>query len=231
MKPSSVQKSFARRSFFQSLFFSVLLFAVVAGFYWQSGQASSRPLNIMNYVYIFVFFILYGILQWLSQKNMLSKIISRQTEAARAPEKTPRPARETDSDRSKRKNHDKRLFVHLLAVLQREGRLMDFFQEDLSLYQDAQIGAAVRSIHENCRHTVNRYLSPEPIMNQGEGEAVEIAAGFDPHAVKLVGNVVGQPPFTGILRHRGWQVRTVALPDLAETENPNIIAPAEVEVE
>ena len=230
MKPSSVQKSFARRSFFQSLFFSVLLFAAVAGFYWQSGQASPRPVNIMNYVYIFVFFILYGILQWLSQKNTLSKILSRQPEPARAPEKTPRSARETDSDRGKRKNHEKRLFVHLLAALQREGRLMDFFQEDLSSYQDAQIGAAVRSIHENCRHTVNRYLSPEPIMQQGEGETVEITAGFDAHAVKLVGNVVGQPPFTGILRHRGWQVRTVSLPDLAETENPNIIAPAEVEV-
>jgi hypothetical protein len=230
MKPFSVQKSFARRSFFLSLFFSVLLFAIVAVFYWKSGQESARPLNIKEYVYIFAFFILYGILQWLFQKSSLSKILSRKPEAARSPIKPPRPDRESDVDRGKRKNHEKRLFVHLLTVLQREGRLMDFFQEDLSLYQDAQIGAAVRSIHENCRHTVNRYLSPEPIMKQGEGETVEIAAGFDPHAVKLVGNVVGQPPFKGILRHRGWQLRTVALPDLAETENPNIIAPAEVEV-
>lgn len=230
MKPFSVQKSFARRSFFQSLFFSVLLFAVVAAFYWQSAQGRARPLNIEEYVYIFAFFILYGILQWVFQKNTLSKIMSRLPESARPPIKAPRPDRDSDIDRSKRKNHEKRLFVHLLAVLQREGRLMDFFQEDLSLYQDAQIGAAVRSIHENCRHTVNRYLSPEPIMQQGEGETVEIAAGFDQHAVKLVGNVVGQPPFTGILRHRGWQLRTVAMPDLTETENPNIIAPAEVEV-
>jgi hypothetical protein len=230
MKPSSVQKSFARRSFFQSLFFSVLLFAIVAGFYWRSGHAEVRPLNVVNYVYIFAFFILYGILQWLFQKNTLFKVLARQPETARPLEKAPRPARETDTDRSKRNNHEKRLFVHLLAVLQREGRLMDFFQEDLAAYQDAQIGAAVRSIHENCRQTVNRYLSPEPIMKEGEGETVEIAAGFDAHAVKLVGNVVGQPPFTGILRHRGWQLRTVALPDLAETENPNIIAPAEVEV-
>jgi len=230
MKPSSVQKSFARRSFFQSLLFSMFLFAIVACFHWQSGQAGPRPLIIMDYVYLFAFFFLYGILQWLFQKNTLFKILNAQPASERPPQKTRVPAQETEVDRSKRKNHEKRLFVHLFAVLQREGRLMDFLQENLSLYQDAQIGAAVRSIHENCRHTVNRYLSPEPIMKQGEGETVEIAAGFDPHAVKLVGNVVGQPPFTGVLRHRGWQLRTVSLPDLAETENPNIIAPAEVEI-
>jgi hypothetical protein len=78
-------------------------------------------------------------------------------------------------DRKTRKNNEKRLFVHLFAVLQRKGRLMDFLQEDLSSYEDDQIGAAVRSIHENCRKTIDRYLSPEPVMNQSEGERVEIA--------------------------------------------------------
>ena len=108
---------------------------------------------------------------------------------------------------------------------------MDFLQEDLSLYEDGQIGAAVRSIHENCRKTVDRYLSPEPVMKHAEGETVEIDAGFDQHAVKLVGNVVGQPPFSGILRHRGWQLRSISLPKLSEAENPNLIAPAEVEIQ
>jgi hypothetical protein len=230
MKRSLVQKSFARRSFLQSLFFSTLLFAVAAGFYWRS-QGMGTPLNIMSYALLFIFFILYGILQWLFQKNTLSKVLTAEPDSAPAAKKTSPPPRETGVDRSKRQNHEKRLFVHLFAVLQREGRLMDFLQEDLSQYQDAQIGAAVRSIHENCRTTINRYLSPEPVMRQGEGETVEIAAGFDPHAVKLVGKVVGQPPFSGILRHRGWQLRSVSLPDLSETENPNIIAPAEVEVQ
>ena len=106
-----------------------------------------------------------------------------------------------------------------------------FLQEDLSLYEDSQIGAAVRSIHENCKKTMARYLSPEPVMQQAEGDTVEIAAGFDQNAVKLVGNVVGQPPFKGIVRHRGWQLRSASLPKLSEAGNPDIIAPAEVEIQ
>ena len=37
--------------------------------------------------------------------------------------------------------------LRLLAILQREGRLLDFLLEDISSYQDAQIGVAVRDIH------------------------------------------------------------------------------------
>ena len=40
--------------------------------------------------------------------------------------------------------------VQILAALQREGRLIDFLEEDLSAYEDAQIGAAVRNIHQGC---------------------------------------------------------------------------------
>ena len=129
------------------------------------------------------------------------------------------------------KNKEKRLFVHLFSVLQREGRLLDFLQEDLSHYDDGQIGAAVRHIHENCKKTIAHYLRPEPVMQQAEGQTVQIAADFDRHAVKLMGNVVGEPPFTGILRHRGWQLRSISLPKLSEMENPHFIAPAEVEIQ
>src|SRR5262245_43911387 len=41
--------------------------------------------------------------------------------------------------------------VQMLALLQRDGRLVDFIAEDLAPYQDAQIGAAVRDVHESCR--------------------------------------------------------------------------------
>jgi hypothetical protein len=231
MKRADVLKSFTWRTFFQSLLFSTLLFAVVACFYWQS-QDLDAPLKLMDYVFMFVFLILYGILQWLFQKNTLIRLLASQPEA-------PQPKRSTaaatpqdaETDRIKRQNRDKRLFVHLLRVLQREGRLVDFLQADLSQYEDNQIGAAARSIHENCRKTLNRYLSPEPVFKQKEGEAVEIAAGFDPQAVTLVGNVVGQPPFSGILRHRGWQLRSLSLPKLSEAQHPDLIAPAEVEIQ
>jgi hypothetical protein len=230
MKQSSLIKSYSLRFFFQSLFFSTLLSGIVACFYWQSRDFGT-PLDPMAYASMFVFLILFGTLQWLFQKNTLAKLVHRQADAPQTRKTAPATPRETEAEQKKRSRQDQRLFVHLFSVLQREGRLMDFLREDLSLYEDAQIGAAVRSIHENCRKAVDRYFLPEPIMKQAEGETVEVAAGFDRHAVKLVGNVVGQPPFTGILRHRGWQLRSVNLPKLSEAENPNLIAPAEVEIQ
>ena len=125
----------------------------------------------------------------------------------------------------------RRLFLHFLSVLQRDGRLLDFFSEELDLYDDEQIGAAVRSIQEDCKKSVKRYLAPSPVIDKEEGEAVEVPPGFDPDAIKLTGNVSGEPPFHGILRHRGWKAGKVELPKLADVLDPSIIAPAEVEVE
>ena len=230
MKHVTLIKSFSLRAFFQSLFFSTLLFGIIAFFYWRS-QDIGTPLNVIEYAWLYVFLICFGFLQWLFQKEILVKLTDRQPAAPRTQKPPVVMSPESDADRKKRNNHEQRLFVHLFSVLQREGRLMDFLQEDLSLYEDGQIGAAVRSIHENCKKTVARYLSPEPVMKHAEGETVEITAGFDQHAVKLVGNVVGQPPFSGILRHRGWQLRSISLPKLSEAENPNLIAPAEVEIQ
>ena len=121
--------------------------------------------------------------------------------------------------------------VQMLAVLQREGRLIDFFQEDLSLYDDTQIGAAVRSIHEGCKGALKEYVDLEPIFTETEGVEVTVPKGFDSKAVRLTGNISGDPPFKGILRHRGWQVRRVTLP-LPTTEQKKdwILAPAEVEI-
>jgi hypothetical protein len=41
--------------------------------------------------------------------------------------------------------------VQMLALLQREGRLVDFVLENLTTYSDAQIGASVRDVHAGCR--------------------------------------------------------------------------------
>jgi len=230
MKPSSFQKSFAWRTFFQTIFFSSLLFAILA-YFSRQFQTIATPLTTSEYASLFAFLILYGILVWMFQKNTLANLSSRQSEEPTT-KKTPlREIQGHETEQPDQQNHEKRLFIHLFAVLQRDGRLLDFLQEDLSLYEDSQIGAAVRSIHENCKKTMVRYLSPEPVMQQAEGDTVEIAAGFDQNAVKLVGNVVGQPPFRGIVRHRGWQLRSASLPKLSEAGNPDIIAPAEVEIQ
>lgn len=228
-KQTSLRRAFALRSLVQFIVFASLLSAVAVGLHWYSLGAGVRP-NLRNYALLFAFLILFGLLQWMFLKNTLSKLLTHSPAPSTAKPKSATTPRETEVDRKKRENENKRFFVHLFAVLQREGRLMDFLQEDLDRYEDAQIGAAVRSIHANCKQTVKRYLSPEPVMGQQEGETVKIEAGFDRQAIKLTGNVGDQPPFTGILRHRGWQLKSVALPKLSETENADLIAPAEVEI-
>ncbi len=231
MHPLKLKKSFSLRSFMLTAFFSILLFGVIAGFYWRTQGMGPAP-DIRIYAMIFGFLFFFGMLQWMFLRNSLAKLLS--ADAPAAVQKKPAQSPETssaDEERKRRKQREQRLFVHLLSVLQREGRLIDFLKEDLGPYEDDQIGAAVRSIHSQCRKTLERYLKPQPVMRQSEGEEVEVADGFDKNAVKLVGNVAGQPPFTGILRHGGWQVKNIDLPKLAESENPAIIAPAEIEIQ
>src|SRR5262245_36340836 len=137
----------------------------------------------------------------------------------RAPE-VERPAPPESSDRA----------VQMLALLQRDGRLIDFITEDIAPYKDAQIGAAARDVHESCRKAIDHYLRLEPVIDSEEGQPVTVEPGFDPAAIKLIGNVTGSPPLRGLLRHRGWRVARVNLPPLPESDGRTIIAPAEVEV-
>jgi hypothetical protein len=121
--------------------------------------------------------------------------------------------------------------VQMLALLQREGRLIDFVLEDLATYSDAQIGAAARDVHAGCHRVLERYVTLEAILSGREGEAVTIGQDqqIDPAAVHLVGNVAGQPPFRGTLLHPGWRASRVQLPPLVMTGR-TIVAPAEIEL-
>lgn len=120
--------------------------------------------------------------------------------------------------------------VQMLALLQRDGRLIDFLEEDVAPYPDAQLGAAVRSIHQSCRQVLERYLKLEPVMSAEEDQPVTVPNGFDPGAIKLIGNVCGEPPIRGLLRHRGWRVAELNLPSLPQGAGRMIVAQAEVEV-
>lgn len=121
--------------------------------------------------------------------------------------------------------------LRVLAVLQRDGRLIDFLQEDIDAYTDGQIGAAVRDIHRGCRKSLHDYLTIEPIIDAAEEQRVTVPSDFDPAAVRLVGNVNGSPPFHGVLKHHGWRVKSVQLPVLpAARDDSSILSPAEVEL-
>lgn len=120
--------------------------------------------------------------------------------------------------------------MHLFSAMQRDGRLMDFLSEDLDQYDDSQIGAAVRNIHAGCKQVIEKYLKPEPVLAEAEGELMAVPADFDPGLITLTGKVVGDPPFKGIVRHKGWQTGTVSLPKLSGRQNARVIAPAEIEI-
>jgi hypothetical protein len=120
--------------------------------------------------------------------------------------------------------------VQMLALFQRDGRLVDFLIEDVSPYPDGQLGAAVRSIHDSCRQVLDRYIKLEPVISAEEDQPVSVPPGMDQAAIKLVGNVVGAPPVKGVLRHRGWKVTEVSLPSLPLGSGRKIVAPAEVEI-
>ncbi len=118
----------------------------------------------------------------------------------------------------------------LLALLQREGRLIDFLQEDIESYDDDEIGAAVRDIHRGCKKVLEDHLTLEAVMPGKEEDAVTVPEGFDPGEVKLIGPVAGDPPFKGVLRHHGWRVTDASLPVLSSDIDRSILAPAQVEV-
>ena len=120
--------------------------------------------------------------------------------------------------------------VQMLALMQRDGRLIDFLMEDLTAYADGQIGAAVRDVHAGCRGVLTRYLNLEPILAGKEGERTNVSQDLDPASIRLVGNVTGRPPFPGTLLHHGWRVTKIELPPLAASGGRSIVAQAEVEV-
>ena len=142
---------------------------------------------------------------------------------ARAPEPVAPPApklREAPSDGA----------LLLLGLLQREGRLIDFLQEDVTAYSDADIGAAARVVHDSVKKTLDAHVTLERVHRESEGARVTVPKGFSASEVRLVGNVVGEAPFTGTLTHAGWRVRSVELPKLADGHDLRVLAPAEVEL-
>jgi hypothetical protein len=118
----------------------------------------------------------------------------------------------------------------VLALLQREGRLIDFLQEDVAGFSDAEIGGAARVVHAGSRKVIAQYLTLEPVLKDAEGASVTVPAGFDAERIRLTGNVAGQPPFRGTLKHHGWAATSVRFPAVSATLDPRVVAPAEVEL-
>jgi hypothetical protein len=135
-----------------------------------------------------------------------------------APAPTPKPA----------EVHASALFV--LGLLQREGRLLDFLQEDVSQASDGDLGAAARVVHDGCKKVLGQYLPLAPVVKDQEGATVAVPKGFDANRFRLSGNVTGEGPWSGALKHHGWVASDVKLPSLPTSVDVTVLAPAEVEL-
>lgn len=120
--------------------------------------------------------------------------------------------------------------LQLLAILQREGRFIDFLQEDVASFSDAEVGAAARVVHEGCKRGLKDYVSFLPVRTETEGAPVVLDRGYDATRNRVTGNVVGEPPYRGKLAHHGWLVQKIRLPSVSGGHNPLVVAPAEVEI-
>lgn len=120
--------------------------------------------------------------------------------------------------------------LRLLAFLQQSGRLVDFLKEDISGCDDAQVGAAVRKIHQDCAKSLEELVTIRPVMSEHEGATVRVVAGYDPSSIKVIGKIKGEPPYNGVLVHKGWKAHKRSLPKKIGEQLNDVICPAEVEV-
>ena len=123
--------------------------------------------------------------------------------------------------------------VAFLALLQEQGRLVDFVKEDVATASDQQLGAAARVVHAGCRKVLEEYFDIATVQTGNEGDKVVLASGYDAAAHRLLGAVPENPPYSGKLLHPGWVARSVKLPRVTGTTEQRpwpVLAPAEVEI-
>ena len=120
--------------------------------------------------------------------------------------------------------------LRMLALLQAEARLVDFLLEDIAGASDEQIGQAVREIHKKAQAALKRHAVIEQVLPGTEGDTATVQRGFDPSAVRVVGNVTGEPPFTGAIQHPGWRVKELKLATPPEGADEFVLQPAEVQI-
>ena len=120
--------------------------------------------------------------------------------------------------------------LQLLALLQREGRLVDFLRQDVADFSDDEIGAAARVVHEGCRKALDGHVKVVPVRDEDEGAQLQVDAPIDAERMKLIGDVVGSGPYAGTLRHRGWLAKEIHLPELVGDHDASVLAAAELEL-
>ena len=203
------------------------------------GSPSLDPLAMHPWLAFLCFFrVLFGrtlpagAVQFLPEGSRPKQLPDKTADKADKPtdKTTDKPADKPEKKSPPLAQHHRDGALALLALLQREGRFVDFVRDTVDGAADADIGAAAREVHRGCRKVLDQHLSFEPVMPGEEEAKVSVPKGFDPAEVRLIGEAKGEPPFRGTLRHHGWRVVDAKLPVLVEGIDRTVIAPAEVEL-
>ena len=119
----------------------------------------------------------------------------------------------------------------LLSAFQREARFVDFLKESIDGYNDAQVGAAARQIHQGCKEVVERMFAPAALVDQQEGSAIDVDDATSGR-FKLTGSVSQTATgISGQLVHHGWLASKCDVPGWSgDSDALNVVAPAEVQV-
>ncbi|HEY5813857.1 MAG TPA: DUF2760 domain-containing protein, partial [Terrimicrobiaceae bacterium] len=122
--------------------------------------------------------------------------------------------------------------VAFIGLLQEKGRLVDFLMDDVTLYNDSQVGAAARVVHYGCREVLQEHFKVSPILSAEEGSQVTVPSEYDVDEYRLTGKISGNAPFKGTVLHKGWKTESVKLPRIMKTSEERLpsIAPALVEI-
>src|SRR5262245_21408369 len=144
--------------------------------------------------------------------------------------KDPKKAQEFIDETPKQIDTHDLSHLRLLSILQHSGRFIDFLKEDITKFNDSQVGAAVRKIHQDCAKSIEDLIAIRPVLEEQEGAAIKVPQGYDPSTIKVVGKVKGEPPFNGVLVHKGWKAHKRSLPKKVGDHAGDILCPAEVEI-
>ena len=156
----------------------------------------------------------------------------RSSQESHAPAPQPQPPAEVPKPvRAERTQTGEALI--LLSLLQEKGRFLDYVMEDITAFNDAQVAAASRVVHQGCSAVIKECLALSPMHEGKEGDRITLDKSSDPNRYRLLGKVPQQPPYTGVVVHRGWTTTKLALPRFTrpvDPTGPNVITPMEVEV-
>jgi hypothetical protein len=124
--------------------------------------------------------------------------------------------------------------ITMLAVLQRDARLLDLVHESLDDYSDEQIGGAARNVLRDTSKALEKVFGLRRLVDVAEGDRIEIPNQASPIRWRVLGSgtnsTEGSSGSRGTLVHAGWIASKTELPTwTGKKEDVLVVAPAEVE--